>query len=154
MAHVIIAEGLYNKQFVSEHCFGFEEWIETAQGEKAETSQPVKHKGFKEVVAQYTPQRVEDITGVPASTIVRLARDFVSYAPAVAAAGRGAGLYTNGLFNCLAVNALNALVGSIDTPGGVIVQRKPPFAPLPKLVLDEQGRNMQRAFILPCPIAY
>ncbi|MFQ6078921.1 MAG: molybdopterin-dependent oxidoreductase, partial [Thermodesulfobacteriota bacterium] len=149
MAHVIIDKGLYNKQFVADHCFGFEQWTETARGrDDAEASLPVKHKGFKEVVAEYTPQRVEDITGVPASTIIRLAMEFASSVPAVAAAGRGAGLHTNGLYNCLAVNALNALVGSIDTPGGVIVQRKPPFASLPEIVVDEQsGRRASIARI-------
>ncbi|MFQ5803844.1 MAG: molybdopterin-dependent oxidoreductase [Candidatus Methylomirabilales bacterium] len=139
MAHVIITEGLYDQQFVAEHCFGFEEWIETAQGEEAEPLQTIKHRGFKEVAAEYAPQQVEEITGVPSATIVRLAREFASSAPAVAAAGQGAGLHTNGLFNCMAVNALNALVGSIDARGGVIVQRKPPLAPWPQVALDEQA---------------
>lgn len=133
IAHVIISEGLYHKQFVSEHCFGFEEWNETPDGKK--------HKGFKDVVAKYDPERVEKITEVPASTIVRIAREFASSTPAVAAAGRGAGLHTNGLFNGLAVNALNALVGSIDIPGGVIVQRKPPLTEPKKVILDEQAQK-------------
>jgi len=140
MAHVIIDKGLYNNQFVAGHCFGFDEWIETAQGKgDAKPSLAVKHKGFKEVVAEYSPQRVEKITGVPAGTIVRLALEFASSSPAVAAAGRGAGLHTNGLYNCIAINSLNALVASIDTQGGVIVQRKPPLVSLPEVVLDEQA---------------
>ncbi len=76
----------------------------------------------------FTPEAVEKITGVSAARIERLAREFsggpslsplVPALPGVAVIGGTALGYTNSLFNAMAVNALNALVGSVDTPGGL-----------------------------------
>jgi anaerobic selenocysteine-containing dehydrogenase len=62
---------------------------------------------------------VEKATGVAASRIERLARQFADMRPAVAIIGGPPLAHTNGLFSALAVNALNALVGSVEQPGGV-----------------------------------
>ena len=67
----------------------------------------------------YTPEQVEQVTGVAAARIERLAREFAEIAPAVAIVGGPPLAHTNGLFTALAVNALNALVGSVDRAGGV-----------------------------------
>ena len=45
MLHVIIHEGLYDKEFVEQWCFGFKE--------------------LKERVQQFTPEKVEEVTWVP-----------------------------------------------------------------------------------------
>ena len=50
MMHVIIEEGLYDQEFVEERTEGFEE--------------------LKAAVADYTPERVEEITGIPAADLV------------------------------------------------------------------------------------
>jgi anaerobic selenocysteine-containing dehydrogenase len=110
MAHVIIGERLYDPDFVEEHTEGFDELAAL-------------------VLEEYTPDRVAGLTGVPAETITRLAREFAGQRPAVAAAGRGLGEGTNELFTQVAVHLLNALVGSIDVPGGVLRPRQPPFTP-------------------------
>jgi anaerobic selenocysteine-containing dehydrogenase len=68
---------------------------------------------------QFTPDAVERITGVPAARIESLARSFAQSARAVAIIGGPALAQTNALSQALAVNALNALVGSVDVPGGV-----------------------------------
>src|SRR5437867_2354032 len=76
-------------------------------------------EGWAAGLAEYTPQEVSKRTRVPAARIERLAKEFAEQRPAVAMIA-GAGLaQTNGLFNALAVNALNALMGSVGTPGGV-----------------------------------
>src|SRR5215475_8568567 len=75
--------------------------------------------GFAGGLAEYTPQEVEKKTGVPAARIERLAREFAEAKPAVAIVAGPAVAQTNGLFNALAVNALNALVGSVERPGGI-----------------------------------
>jgi anaerobic selenocysteine-containing dehydrogenase len=67
----------------------------------------------------YKPEEVEKKTGVKAARIERLAKEFATQRPAMAIAGGPAVAQTNGVFNALAVNALNALVGSVDTPGGI-----------------------------------
>ncbi|MET0163936.1 MAG: molybdopterin dinucleotide binding domain-containing protein, partial [Vicinamibacterales bacterium] len=75
--------------------------------------------GWNEGLADYSPQRVEEITGVPAVRLARLARRFVEGSPAVAIAGGPALAHTNGIFTALAVNALNTLAGNIDRQGGI-----------------------------------
>jgi anaerobic selenocysteine-containing dehydrogenase len=75
--------------------------------------------GWSAGLADYTPEKVQAITGVQAARIERLARAFVERRPAVAFIGGAALAHTNGLFNALAVNALNALAGSVNQPGGL-----------------------------------
>ncbi len=75
--------------------------------------------GWAGGLADYTPSAVEVRTGVPAARIERLARAFVAEAPAVALVAGAPLAHTNGLFTARAVNALNALVGSVGMPGGL-----------------------------------
>ena len=76
-------------------------------------------EGWSGGLADYTPQEVEKRTGVAAARIERLAKEFVEQKPAMAMVAGPALAQTNGLFNALAVNALNALVGSVGTAGGL-----------------------------------
>lgn len=110
MAHVIIRERLYDHAFVADHTAGFDDFAAL-------------------VAEEYTPERVADLTGVPTETMRRLAREFVGSRRAVAVAGRGPEEGTNALFNHVAIHTLNALVGSVDVPGGVLRPRQPPFTP-------------------------
>jgi anaerobic selenocysteine-containing dehydrogenase len=75
--------------------------------------------GWNDGLADYSPEQVEKITGVPTRRVERLAREFVERRPAVAIIGGPPLAHTNGLFSALAVNALNALVGSVGEPGGI-----------------------------------
>ncbi len=121
MAHVIIRERLYDHPFVADHTAGFDD--------------------FAALVAdRYSPETVSGLTGLPAETIRRLAREFVGSGPAVAVAGRGLEEGTNALFNHLAVHSLNALVGSVDVPGGVLRPRQPTFAPWQPALPEEPSR--------------
>ena len=75
--------------------------------------------GWSEGLPAFTPEAVERETGVTASRVERLAREFAAHAPALAVIGGAPLAHTNGLAQALAVNALNALVGSVGTEGGV-----------------------------------
>ena len=75
--------------------------------------------GWSAGLADYTPERVEQRTGVNAARVERLAREFAAHGPSVALVAGAPLAHTNGLFHALAVNALNALVGSVGQPGGV-----------------------------------
>lgn len=144
MARVIIKEKLYDSDFVEKHTFGFEDWEEGAEvaGGSSPPEAAVEHEGFRTMVLrEYPPRRVEEITGVPAADVVRLAREFAGARPAIAAAGRGPGLHTNGLYANMAIHSLNALVGSIDVPGGVVVQEPPPFQAWSDEAQDETARR-------------
>jgi anaerobic selenocysteine-containing dehydrogenase len=139
LAHTIISEGLYDVEFIQNHTFGFDEWTDT---------DGTNHEGFRSLVLRdYHPTQVEAITGIPADTIVRVAREFASSQPGIATGGRGASMHSNGLYNWMAIQALNALVGSIETPGGVMVQNHPLLTAWPDLPSDpiaEDKRLMPR----------
>src|SRR5207237_5765523 len=81
--------------------------------------------GWGNGLAEYDPAAVERVTGVPAARVERLAREFAERSPAVAVIGGAPLAQTNGLFHALAVNALNALVGSVEQPGGVFFTPQP-----------------------------
>jgi anaerobic selenocysteine-containing dehydrogenase len=117
IAHMIIKEGLYDKDFISNHTFGFENWTE-ANGRE--------HLGFKEfVLSEYDPNIVSKKAGVPIDTLIRIAREFASTRPSLALG------YRDQPFHQMAVSILNGLVGNIDTSGGMLVPRAVPFQPFP-----------------------
>jgi anaerobic selenocysteine-containing dehydrogenase len=104
--------------------------------------------GWTAGLPSYTPALVEQRTGVRAARVERIAREFASHAPAVAVIGGAPLAHTNGLAQALAVNALNALAGSIEVPGGISFAPQAPrlgrteraareifTSPLPKLLL-------------------
>jgi anaerobic selenocysteine-containing dehydrogenase len=75
--------------------------------------------GWSAGLADYTPEQVEKITGVTAARVERLATEFANRRPALAIIGGAPLAHTNGLFSAVAVNALNALVGSVGESGGI-----------------------------------
>jgi menaquinone reductase, molybdopterin-binding-like subunit len=86
---------------------------------------------------EYAPARVADRTGVPASTIERLAREFSANGPAVAIIGGAPLAHTNGAFHAHAVNTLNRAARAVNQPGGVsFIQQGAPVAmrPLKELI--------------------
>ncbi|MBW7884604.1 MAG: molybdopterin-dependent oxidoreductase [Caldilineaceae bacterium] len=142
MANVIISAGLVDREFVEGYSFGYEDW---------DDEQGVRHKGFKSLVLeQYTPSAVAEITGVPADIIARVAGEFATNRPAVALVPAKGGLLNgsaNGLFTAMAIHALNALVGSVEAPGGVLVQHYPSCPGWPELPPDPvaaRGRQAER----------
>ncbi len=108
MIRTIINEDLYDKEFVGNYTFGFNE--------------------LKEAVQEYTPDWAASVCGVPADTIVQVAHEFATSKPAVVAHHKrdaGGPNYANSwrLNHCYVI--LDALVGSMDRPGGHILDRKP-----------------------------
>lgn len=86
----------------------------------ASASRSAAHiKGWNGGLREYSPESVEKLTGVAGERIARLARELAAHRPAVVMIGGAPLAHTNGLFNALAVNALNELLGSIEKPGGV-----------------------------------
>jgi anaerobic selenocysteine-containing dehydrogenase len=125
MASVIISEGLYDSDFVNSHTSGFE--------------------GFRTLATshRFSPEEVAEITGVDAEVIRQTARDFARTRPSIAWIGEAAASWPHGSYASHAVFCLNALVGSIDVPGGVVYQEPPPYGPLP-LDVTEQGISFRR----------
>jgi len=133
LAYVIIKENLYERSYIENFTFGFDPWID----ERGEA-----HKGFGNLILNnYQLDFVSEATGVSVDSIVTLAKEFAGNKPAVAVADQNATDYSNGLYNALAIHSLNALAGSIDIPGGVLVKRDVPLNELPVLALDPAARR-------------
>lgn len=99
MMNVIIEENLYDQEFVDKWCTGFDK--------------------LSEHVKQYTPEKAEEISGVPASEIKRVARMFANVKEASILEGVGhLNQYQNGLQTERCFNILMAITGKIDRPGG------------------------------------
>jgi thiosulfate reductase/polysulfide reductase chain A len=122
IAHVIISEGLYDREFVSKYTAGFD--------------------GFKAAVLDgYSPETASKTTGISAATIRQVARDFGGTRPALAWVGRGVAGWPNGTLTSYAIFCLNALVGAINVPGGVLYQEEPHYRPMPDIKEDGTGRE-------------
>ena len=135
MANIIINSQLYDADFVRDFTFGFEDF-------KDENGQV--HRGFKSLVLEeYDLERVSAITGVASEVIARLAGEFATNRPAVAVLPLEDGELNSGnsLYTSLAVHALNALVGSLDVPGGVLIQRFPQLQDWPDYTPDQLAIN-------------
>jgi len=118
IANVIISEGLYDADFIENWTSGFDEYKNL-------------------VIEYYDPETVSAITGIPADTIRQIAREFATTRPAIAWRGRGATSWPNGSYTSYAIFCLNALVGSIDVPGGVTYQEDPEYHPMPPTTEDD-----------------
>ncbi len=99
MMNVIINENLYDKDFISKWTVGFED--------------------LKKLVKEYTPERVEQITRVPAAKIREAALLYARNKPArLHLSANSTTHHTNGVQNHRAVILLAALTGNIGIPGG------------------------------------
>ncbi len=78
------------------------------------------------LAAEFPPERVAQITGIPASEIVRAAREFANGAPAVAIGGGDPGAGGLGRAEEAAIAALNILIGGVGKIGGIVSRRALP----------------------------
>lgn len=118
IAHVLISEGRVDNNFIAEHTFGFDDWVEHSGS---------RHTGFRTLVLrEYRPNDVAELTGVPVETILRLAREFAANPPALALGDQPGTVQPGTLYGSMAVQSLNALVGNFERPGGVMLQSENP----------------------------
>jgi menaquinone reductase, molybdopterin-binding-like subunit len=112
VAAAIVQEGLYDREFVTDHTAGFDQEL-----------RPLLERefGLESVAAR---------TGVRVNTILRVAREFAG-SRGVALGPRKGPLLPGRLFDHLAAHVLNGLVGNIDQPGGVLVPDIAPLAAAP-----------------------
>lgn len=147
MAHVIMTEGLWDRNFVGD----FKPVVQPRDAAAArlpepkfEAGKPIDIQGFDEkwtvgmaewwnlVLKDATPEWAEKITSIHARDIRAVAIEFASTKPAVALFERGASAHTNGTYNAMAIHALNALTGNMFNKGGIRgYQMKTAWAKLP-----------------------
>jgi menaquinone reductase, molybdopterin-binding-like subunit len=128
IAHVIIKESRYNKDFVKNYAFGFNDWADSSGN---------LQKGFKTLVIEsYSPKKVAEITGVDKAVIEALARTFALASKPLAICGRGQGKTPGSISEFMAVHALNALVGNINKQGGIWAVPEPDYIDWPRVEMD------------------
>ncbi len=76
--------------------------------------------GWSDGLRAYSPEAMERQYGTPAAAITRIAHEATANDASVAVIGDTATSHTNGLFNSLAVNALNALLNNVGKAGGIL----------------------------------
>ncbi len=98
LMHVIVAEGLYDQEYVANHTLGFD--------------------ALRARLAEYPPDRVAAITRLPADDIVHLARLYATSKPAFIRLGYGPQRHGYGGMIHRTVACLPALVGQYGVAGG------------------------------------
>ncbi len=98
MMHVIIKENLYDKSFVQERTNGFDD--------------------LKAMVEKFTPEYVEEITGIPAKQLADAARMYAAANAASILYCMGITQHTTGTDNVKSLANLAMLCGNLGVPGG------------------------------------
>jgi len=98
MMHVIIGEGLHDADYVARHTDGFEQ--------------------LRDKVKDYPPERVATWTGISATDIVKLAREYATTRPAVVRVNDGIQRSEGGGMAMRAVTMLPCITGSWKEVGG------------------------------------
>jgi len=98
LMHVIIGEKLHDADYVENYTYGFDTLAKLA--------------------AEYPPERVEQLTGIPREDVISLAREYATTRPAVIRLNYGIQRSERGGSATRAIAALPALIGSWREEGG------------------------------------
>ena len=118
MLNVVIAEKLYDKEFVERWCYGFDK--------------------LEERVREYTPEKVAEITWVPTTTIREAARMYATTKPASLHHRIGVEQNVNATQTDRALAILIAITGNIDVQGGNLLRTHVPGC-IPTFALSVSG---------------
>ncbi|RPI86762.1 MAG: formate dehydrogenase subunit alpha, partial [Chloroflexi bacterium] len=98
LMNIIISEGLADQAYVAERTEGFEE--------------------LKAAVAEYTPEVVEEVSGIPAEGLRSVARLYATGKPSAIIYAMGITQHTTGVDNVKSTANLAMLCGNMGVPGG------------------------------------
>ena len=146
IARAILAEGLWNRDYVGDFEDGKNLFAEASQLKGGVDESSFKERftrgvctWWNEELFDKTPEWAEAETGVPASAIVQMARMFAGAGQrAVSWISPGVAMSARGLYSGMACYALNGLVGSVGAEGGVLAF---PSLPVEKLPSTEPYRD-------------
>ncbi|MBE0520752.1 MAG: molybdopterin-dependent oxidoreductase [Candidatus Methanoperedenaceae archaeon] len=128
MAHVLLTEGLWHKEFVGDFRDGanhFEAGNEVNEEDFEEIHTHGLVKWWNIELKDKTPEWAAEKTGLPADQIRRVAIGFGKAAPhTMSWVGRGPVMQTRGAYASMAAHALNGIVGAVDNVGGTMKANK------------------------------
>ena len=101
MMHVIIGEGLHDRDYVAKHTLGFDELAER--------------------VKDYPPEKVARICGITVDEVVNLAREYATAKPAAIRLNYGMQRHSGGGMAARTIACLPAVVGAWRDPAGGVV---------------------------------
>jgi thiosulfate reductase/polysulfide reductase chain A len=134
IAHTLLVRGWWHRRFVGDFSDGVNRF---RRGESVDTAD-FRERWVKGLVEWWnaelkdrTPEWAAEITTLSEAQIVRVATEFGTTRPAMAIFERGPTAHTNGLYNGMAIHALNALVGAMYAEGGLMNQVGPAYGSLP-----------------------
>ena len=122
IAHVLLTEGLWYKEFVGDFTDGQNrfvagDFVDEETFEEIHTNGLVKWWNLE--LIDKTPQWAAEITGLPVEQITRVAIGYGKAAPhAISWLGGGPCMQVRGSYASMAVHALNGIVGAVDNVGG------------------------------------
>ncbi len=135
IAYVILTEGLWDRYFIGDFKDGANRF---KAGEATLNTADFNEKWTKGLIDWWnaelkdrTPKWAAGITGIPERDIVTVARELATTKPAMVLFERGPTAHSNGVYNGLAIHALNALIGSLYAEGGLMNQMGVPYGKLP-----------------------
>ncbi|MDP6764881.1 MAG: molybdopterin-dependent oxidoreductase [SAR324 cluster bacterium] len=136
IAHVLLTEGLWNKEFVGDFKDGknlFQAGKKVDESTFAEKESHGLVKWWNIELKDKSPAWAAKITLLPEEQILRVARGMGKAAPRVVVwLGPGAAMHVRGSYSAMGIHALSGLLGSIDHEGGVLATAKIPVKGIPK----------------------
>ena len=99
MLHIIHRDGLADIDFIKQHVQGYDELV-------------------KDVLLDFTPEKASEICGVSVERMTEFAHAYAKSKAPFIRLGSGLSRYGNGAMTCRAINALPAVVGAWQYPGG------------------------------------
>ncbi|MGB2869795.1 MAG: molybdopterin-dependent oxidoreductase [Bacteroidota bacterium] len=113
LAHVLIADKMYDRSFVERLSTDF--------------------STYRQLASRFTPERAAEITGTSADAVVGTARELGKRTPSIVVAGSADGGSPHQADEARAIWGLNFLLGNIGRTGGIVRRREESF--------EEAGRT-------------
>jgi len=147
IAHVIMTDGKWSKEFVGDFKDGKNRFKAGKTVDEASFVEKQTHgvvKWWNIELKDKTPAWAAKKTLIPKDQIIRVARAMGKAGSATSVwMGPGVAMAPRGTYAAMAVYALNGLLGSIDTEGGVMQSSSAPVEKFPKLdtFIDEIAKH-------------
>lgn len=152
IAHVLLTEGLWSREFVGDfkdgtNLFKSGQTVDEASFTEKQTHGIVKYWNLE--LKDKTPAWAAKKTLIPAKQIITVARTMGKAGSSCAVwMGPGVAMTPRGTYASMAVYALNGILGSIETEGGVFQSSSAPTTKFPEITdvfVDELAKKGSKA---------